>query len=140
MDGLYYCLEKNEHSTLYLIRFYNESNYVITKKITGSKIDYIKKELANFRMEGLSVKGAPEYTFCGAFDESPSSISFKVENEITDYSESWVNKDVITFKGKINPDGSIFCKQTHKRNGYSFDCTYTKTSDELLIEILLKQI
>lgn len=107
MDGLYYQLEKGLNITLYILHFYKVCAFAIYRKLTGIKAAYFKKELANFMMEGTSVKAEPEYTFCGSIIESINSISFKFENEIMGHNVNWDCKDVLSFKGKINPDGSF---------------------------------
>ena len=53
-------------------------------------------------MTGHTVNGEPEYTFCGAFEDFGNDIiSFKVENEIPDPSNTWAEKDLLSFRGKV---------------------------------------
>ena len=134
MQGLYYSIERNEYTKLHLLRFYNESQYVIAKSITGDDPLYVKKELSNFKMEGHDVKGEPEYTFCGAFDDYGESVSFKVENEIRDSSNSWAHKDILSFKGTQNPEGDLALTQISKRTKLEVKRIYHKTTDEEVMQ------
>ena len=137
MEGLFYAIEREEYTKIHLLRFYENSEYVIAKTVTGNDQNYIKKELKNFRMEGFDVIGEPEYTFCGAFMDSGSSISFKVENQLADSSESWVYKDVLTFKGSILDENTLQLKQISKRTGFEVERTYKRASEEeILSEII----
>lgn len=139
MQGLYYAIEQGEYMRIHLLRFYNESQYVIFKSVTGNKADYFKKELLNFKMEGHLVKGEPEFTFCGAFNEYGDAVSFKVENEIRDPSDSWAQKDVISFKGSIN-ENELELKQISKRTGLETARVYEATTDEELMRKLKEAI
>ncbi|ASS49500.1 MAG: hypothetical protein A3D31_02715 [Candidatus Fluviicola riflensis] len=135
MNGLFYHKEIAEYTTLSLLRFY-ENGYVIFKKITGDK-EYFAKELKKFSMTGHVVNGEPEYTFCGAFEDFGSgTISFKVENEILDPSNTWSQKDVLSFKGTINDETTLLLKQTSKRTGFEIENNYLKTTDEDLLNEL----
>jgi hypothetical protein len=140
MQGLYYAIEQSEYMTLHLLRFYNESSYVIFKSIKGDKADYFRKELSRFKMEGHVVKGEPEFTFCGAFDESGDKLWFKVENEITNPSDSWVQKDVISFTGSILNENELELKQVSKRSGLETSRVYLGINDEQLLEKLKEVI
>jgi len=139
MQNLYYAMEKNEYITLHLLRFYDASHYVIFKSVTGDKAGYFKKEISNFKMDGHRIKGEPEFTFCGAFFKSGDTISFKVENEILNSSESWAHKDVISFKGHIAHGNGLELKQVSKRTGFEISRTYLKITDEELVEKLKEQ-
>ncbi|MFM9984324.1 MAG: hypothetical protein ACKVOK_03780 [Flavobacteriales bacterium] len=139
MQGLYYAIERGEYTKLHLLRFYNESQYVIAKSITGDDPLYIRRELANFKMEGHVVKGEPEYTFCGAFDENGERVSFKVENEIRDSSNSWAHKDVLSFKGTQNTEGDLALTQVSKRTKLEVKRTYHKTTDEEVMQKMAEQ-
>lgn len=133
MEGLFYAIEREEYTKIHLLRFYENSEYVIAKTVTGNDQNYIKKELKNFRMEGFDVIGEPEYTFCGAFMDSGSSISFKVENQLADSSESWVYKDVLTFKGSILDENTLLLKQISKRTSFEVERTYKRASEEEIL-------
>lgn len=134
MQKLYCAVEKGEYTTLHLLRFYDVSHYVIFKSVAGDKADYFRKQILNFKMEGHRVKGEPEFTFCGAFHESGDKISFKVENEIPDPSDSWAQKDVISFKGAIVNENELELRQVSKRTGLEISRTYLKVTDEELME------
>lgn len=137
MEGLYYAIEHGENTTLHLLRFYNDSQYVISKSIIGNDLKYFKRELLNFKMEGHVVKGEPEFTFCGAFSESGDAISFKVENELRDTSETWVHKDVLSFKGLITIENSLQLVQISKRTNIEIKRVYKQTSEEELLGKIL---
>lgn len=139
MQKLYCAMEKGEYTRFHLLRFYDASGYVIFKSIAGEKADYVKKQLLNFKMEGHRVKGEPEFTFCGAFHESGDKISFKVENEILDSSDSWAQKDVISFNGSIANENELELRQVSKRTGFEISRTYLKTTDEELVEKIKAQ-
>jgi len=132
MQRLYYALERGEYITIHLLRFYDESQYVIAKSVTGDDPKYLKKELLNFKMEGHDVKGEPEYTFCGAFDDYGDSLSFKVENQVADPSNTWVEKDVLSFKGKIIEE-RLHLKQVSKRTQFETERVYQPTTEEELL-------
>lgn len=140
MEGLFYQLEKSDALTLHLLKFYNDSNAVIAKKVTGSKLEYFKKELHNFELNGFTVKGEPEFTFWGAFTESSQTISFKVENEIADTSNTWVQKDILSFNGKILSNGDLNLTQVSKRTGYSSERIYMQANDEQLLAIIAQSL
>jgi hypothetical protein len=90
-------------------------------------------------MEGHIVKGEPEFTFCGAFQQSGKSISFKIENEIADSSNTWAQKDVLTYKGAKNEVGSLILKILSKRTKLEIKRIYHKTTvEEILKSNLLK--
>ena len=140
MEGLFYCLEKTDYLSIHLIRFYYDTNYVIYKKITGTRTDYFKKEIAHFKIEGISVKADPAHTFIGAFNESMNSISFKVENEINDTSESDLQHDILSFSGKIIDHHKLILNQLSKRTKYSVEREYLKTSDEEVLNLIAQLV
>lgn len=135
MNGLFYHKEVAENTTFSVLRFY-ENGYVIFKKITGDEKAYVTKELKAFSMNGHVVNGAPEYTFCGAFDVYGESISFKVENEVSDPSNSWVEKDVLSFKGSVISETELLLKHISKRRQFEIENTYLKTTDQDLLNEL----
>lgn len=138
MDGLFYHNEMKEGSTsatLSLLRFY-ANGYVIFKKITGDK-EYFTKELKKFSMTGHAVNGEPEYTFCGAFgDFGNDTISFKVENEIPNPANTWAEKDLLSFKGKVISETELILKSVSKRTKFEVELTYLKTTDQDLLKEL----
>lgn len=138
MTGLFYHNEMKEGSTsttLSLLRFY-ENGYVIFKKITGDKA-YFAKELKTFSMTGHEVNGEPEYTFCGAFEYfGNGTISFKVENQVSDPSNTWVEKDLLTFKGSVINETELILKQVSKRTNFEVENKYLKTTDQDLLNEL----
>lgn len=133
IQGLYSATEQGEYTTYHLLRFYAESQYVIFRSV-GDNPDHFRKELLNFKMEGHQVKGKPELTFCGAFQDYGDTVSFKVENEILDPSDSWTQKDVISFKGSVTNEIELELKQTSKRTGLEISRIYLKTTDEEILE------
>lgn len=135
MTGLFYHKDIAEHTTFSLLRFY-ENGYVIFKKITGTDKKYLAKELKTFSMNGHIVNGEVEYTFCGAFETFENRISFKVENEIRNPSDSWAQKDVLSFKGTMNSETELILKQTSKRTTFETENKYLKTTDEELLNEL----
>lgn len=136
MEGLYCNIERGEYTKLHLLRFYEQSQYVIYKSVTGSDPVYFKRELQNFKMDGFQVKGEPEYTFCGACQDYGDSISFKVENELTDSSETWVHKDVLSFKGSRNADGSLQFKQVSKGTSHETERSYNQMTEQEILNQL----
>ncbi len=138
MNGLFYHNEIKADSTsttLSLLRFY-ENGYVIFKKITGDK-EYFAKELKKFSMTGHVVNGEPEYIFCGAFEDfGNDTISFKVENEIRDPSNSWAVKDLLSFKGKIISETELLLKSVSKATKFEVENKYLKTTDQDLLNEL----
>ncbi|MES2555277.1 MAG: hypothetical protein V4604_03950 [Bacteroidota bacterium] len=133
MQRLYCAIERGEHINVHLLRFYDESQYVIAKSITGNDHTYLKKQLLNFKMEGHEVKGEPEYTFCGAFDDSGNTLSFKVENQIADPSNTWVAHDILSFKGRYQ-DESLHFKIVSKRTQLEIERVYQPTTEEELLK------
>ncbi len=138
MDGLFYHNEMKDGSTsttLSLLRFY-ENGYVIFQKITGDK-EYFAKKLKRFSMTGHAVNGEPEYTFCGAFEDfGNETISFKVENEILDSSNTWAEKDLLSFKGKVISETELILRSVSKRTKFEVELTYLKTTDQDLLNEL----
>lgn len=138
MEGLFYHNEIRDGSTsttLSLLRFY-ENGYVIFQKITGDK-EYFAKQLKKFSMTGHAVNGEPEYTFCGAFEDfGNGTISFKVENEILDPSNTWAEKDLLSFSGKVISETELALKSVSKRTKFEVELTYVKTTDQDLLNQL----
>jgi len=134
MTGLFYHHEIKADSapaTLRLLRFY-ENGYVIFKKITGDKA-YFAKELRRFSMTGHVVNGEPEYTFCGSFEVYGNSISFKIENEIHDPSNTWAVKDILSFKGTVINESALMLKSISKHTKFEDENKYLKTTDQDLL-------
>ncbi len=135
MNGLFYHNEIKADSastTLSLLRFY-ENGYVIFIKITGDK-EYFAKELKRFSMTGHVVNGEPEYTFCGACqDFGTGAISFKVENEIRDPSNTWAEKDILSFKGKAINETELILNCVSKLRKTEVQHKYLKTTDQDLL-------
>ncbi len=50
-----------------------------------------------------------------------------------DYSDNWFEKDVLIFKGKINPDDSLLLHQFRKRSNFSFELIYSKFNVEAIL-------
>ncbi|MES2588422.1 MAG: hypothetical protein V4622_05525 [Bacteroidota bacterium] len=138
MNGLFYHNEikvDSTSTTLSLLRFY-ENGYVIFKKITGDK-EYFAKQLKTFSMTGHVVNGEPEYTFCGAFEDFENdTISFKVENEIHDPSNTWAVKDLLSFKGKVVSETELLLKSVSKATKFELENKYLKTTDQDLLNEL----
>lgn len=138
MNGLFYHNEIKVGSTsktLSLLRFY-ENGYVIFKKITGDKV-YFAKELKRFSMTGHVVNGEPEYTFCGAFEDyGNGTISFKVENEVSDPSNTWAAKDLLSFKGKVISETELILSCVSKLTKFEVENRYLKTTDQDLLNEL----
>lgn len=138
MNGLFYHHEIKAGSTsttLSLLRFY-ENGYVLFKKITGNK-EYFTKELKKFSMTGHVVNGEPEYTFCGAFEDfGNSTISFKVVNEIPYPSNTWAQKDLLSFTGKIISEKELILKCVSKLTKFEVENKYLKTTDQDLLNEL----
>lgn len=138
MNGLFYHNEikvGSTSTTLSLLRFY-ENGYVIFKKITGDR-EYFAKELKRFYMTGHVVNGEPEYTFCGAFEDfGNGTISFKVENEIRDPSNTWVEKDLLSFNGKVISETELILKYVSKLTKFEVENKYLKTTDQSLLNEL----
>lgn len=132
MNGLFYQKEVAEYTHYHLLRFY-ENGYVIYKKVTGSDKVYLTKELKSFAMDGYDVKGEPEYTFCGSFEDYGDVISCKLENQIMDSSNTWVEKDVLSFRGKFNDLGELELKKISKRTKFEVDLKFSATTDEALM-------
>jgi hypothetical protein len=132
MNGLFYQKEVAEYTTYHLLRFYENGN-VIYKKVTGDDKAYLTKELKSFRMVGFDVKGEPEFTFCGSFEDYGDVISCKVENQIMDASDTWAEKDVLSFRGKFNEKGELELKKISKRTKFEVDLKFLATTDEALI-------
>lgn len=133
MPRLYYAIERGERINVHLLRFYDESQYVIAKSVTGDDPKYLKKELLNFKMDGHEVKGEPEYTFCGAFDDYGDTLSFKVENQVADPSNTWVAHDVLSFKGKYH-DENLHFRIVSKRTHLETERVYQPTTEEELLK------
>jgi hypothetical protein len=133
MIGLFYHAHETDQNAISLLRFY-ENGYVIYKKINGNTKEYISRQLRLFSMDGHVVKGEPEFTFCGAYEFSSSSKSFKIENEITNPSDSWVQKDVLSFKGSIINENELLLKSVSKRTKFETENTYKKITDQALLE------
>lgn len=135
MNGLFYHNEIKAGSTsttLSLLRFY-ENGYVIFRKITGDK-EYFARVLKSFTMTGYVVNGEPEYTFCGACqDFGTGTISFKVENEIRDIGNTWVEKDILSFKGKVISETELILKYVSKLTKFEVENNYLKTTDQDLL-------
>ncbi len=132
MNGLFYQKEVAEYTTYHLLRFY-ENGYVIYKKVTGSDKAYLSRELKSFAMVGHDVKGEPEFTFCGSFEDYGDVISCKVENQIMDSSDTWAEKDVLSFRGKFNENGELELKKISKRTKFEVDIKFLPTIDEVLM-------
>lgn len=137
MEKLFCCSSTDgKYITLQLLKFYAESGYVMYKSITGDLPQYFSKELKNFRMEGHLLKDLPEFTFLGAYSESGDKMIFKVENEITDTSDSYAQKDVLTFKGTMISENEIHLTKTSKRTNFSSDGVYLKMTDAEVLNLL----
>jgi hypothetical protein len=138
MNGLFYHNEitsDGASTILSLLRFY-ENGYVIFTKITGDK-NYFAKVLKRFSMTGHDVNGEPEFTFCGAFEDyGNGTISFKVENEIRDPSNTWAVKDVLSFKGNVISETKINFKYISKLRKFEVENVFFKTTDQNLINEL----
>lgn len=136
MNGLFYHKEikaGSTSSTLSLLRFY-ENGYVIFRKITGDK-EYFAKVLKSFTMTGHVVNGEAEYTFCGAFEDfGTGNISFKVENEMRDSSNTWAQKDILSFKGKVISETELILKHVSKLTKFEVENNYLKTTDQDLLK------
>lgn len=133
MTGLYYHKVVGDYTTLSLLRFY-ENGYVIYTKETGEK-GYFGKLLKRFSMDGHVVNGDSGTIFCGAYEIFNNRIVFKVENEILDTSDSWVVKDVISFRGELSSE-EMLLKQSSKRNPSETEMLFAKTEDAKLLEEL----
>lgn len=133
MQGLFYCKTSDgKYITFHLLRFY-ENGYVIAKSVTGDSLPYFTKELKSFRMDGHEVKGEPEFTYCGAWNSSGNQLSFKIENEIRDSSDTWAQKDILSFRGTISNENELVLKQVSKRTKMETERIYLKSTDEELL-------
>jgi hypothetical protein len=104
MEGLFYCFASESYPTFHLLRFY-ENGYVLAKSIQGESIGDVAKELKRFALSGHRLIGEPELVYWGAYAENGDRLSFKIENELTDPSDTWSQYDLLTFKGTIvSPD------------------------------------
>lgn len=135
MQGLYYAKEQGETPKFHFLRFY-ENEYVIYKSVTGDSPVYLTKELKSFAMDGMMVKTQPEYTFCGAYQTDGTTLKFAVENEIFDATDSWVQKDLLKFNGKVISESELELTQSSKRTGIEATRRYFKISDEEFIKTL----
>ncbi len=135
MQGLYYTKEQGETPKFHFLRFY-ENEYVIYKSVAGDNPVYLTKELKSFAMEGMMVKAQPEYTFCGAYQTDGTTLKFAVENEIFDPSDSWVQKDLLRFKGKVISESELELSQVSERTKIEATRRYFKVSDEEFIKTL----
>jgi hypothetical protein len=132
MNGLFYQKEVAEYTAYHFLRFY-ENGYVIYKKVTGDDKAYLTRELKSFVMVGHDVKGAPEFTFCGSFDDFGDIISCRVENQIMDSTDTWAEKDLYNFRGKFNENGELEMKKVSKMRGYEEHLKFLPTTDEVLM-------
>lgn len=135
MQGLYYAKDQVEASKFHFLRFY-ENQYVIYKSVTGDNATYLTKELKSFAMDGMRIKAQPEYTFCGAYQTDGTTLKFAVENEIFDPSDSWVQKDLLRFNGKVISELELELNQLSERTKIETKRTYFKISDEQFINEL----
>lgn len=133
MQGLYYSKDQGETPKFHFLRFY-QNQYVIYKSITGDNPDYLTKELKSFAIDGMMVKAQPEYTFCGAYQTDGTTLKFAVENEIFDPSDSWVQKDILRFKGKVISESELELSQVSERTKIEATRRYFKVSDEEFIK------
>lgn len=106
MEGLFYCYDDSSHPTYHLLRFYPEdNNYVLAKELNYEVIPDVNAVLKKFAMNGFELIGEKEFIYVGAYSEYDDSLKFKIENEISNPADTWVEYDLLTFKGKIiNPD------------------------------------
>lgn len=135
MEGLFVHREEAENTTLHLLRFY-ANDYVIYRSITGNKKDYVTKVIRKFSMTGHQVNGEPEFTFCGAYQEYGERLSFKVENELANASDTWAQKDVLSFKGVVKEDQELRLTRTSKRTQQQVEMVFSRTTDEALLNSL----
>jgi hypothetical protein len=134
MEGLFYCKTNDEkYTTVHLLKFYENSGYVIAKSVTGDNFHYFAKELKIFSMDGHIVKGEPEFTFCGAYNQTGDALSFKVENEISDSSDTWAQKDILSFKGSLNGP-ELHLTQISKRTKLEIQRIYFKGTEEEILK------
>ena len=84
-------------------------------------------------MVGFDVKGEPEFTFCGSFEDYGDIISCKVENQMMDSTDTWAEKDVLSFRGKFNVKGELELKKISKRTKFEVDLKFSPTTDEALM-------
>jgi hypothetical protein len=137
--NLYYALEETDSFNLYLIKFYVEENAVLFKKVPGGDANYLKKEILNFKKEGFTVFGQPEYTYWGAYLESAKKVSFKVENEVSNSSDSWATHEVLEFKGTFEENDTIQMNQKNPHVYFESNRLYTKTTESDLIALLVEK-
>lgn len=135
MNGLFFQKETGEYTSFHLLRFY-DNGYVLYKKVTGTDSKFLSRELRTFSMNGMEVNGQPEYTFCGAYNESGDSLSFKVENEILNPAETWTYKDILSFKGTLHEDHTLTVTKTSKHTGNAQEHTFTRISDQEFLQSL----
>lgn len=106
MEGLFYSYDNSSSPTYHLLRFYPEdNNYVLAKELNYEVIPDVNAVLKKFALDGFRLIGEPEFIYYGAYSENGDSLKFKIENEINNPADSWVEYDLLTFTGKIiNPD------------------------------------
>lgn len=136
---LYYAIEETDYLNLYLLKFYEEEGSVLFKKASGKDANYLKKEILNFKKEGFTVFGEPEYTYWGAYLESAKKVSFKVENEVSNSSDSWATHEVLQFKGEYQENDTLQINQKNPRVHFESDRLYTKTTESDLIALLVEK-
>jgi len=100
MEGLFYCYTAESYPTFHLLRFY-ENGYALAKSIQGERIADVAKELKRFALDGHRLIGEPESIYWGAYSENGERLSFKIENELPNPSDTWAQYDLLTFKGTI---------------------------------------
>lgn len=137
--NLYYAIEETDSFNLYLIKFYVDEDVVLFKKAPGDDANYLKKEILNFKKEGFTVFGQPEYTYWGAYLESAKNVSFKVENEVSNSSDSWATQEVLQFKGEYQENDTLQINQKNPRVHFESNRLYTKTTESDLIALLFEK-
>lgn len=133
MEGLFYCYENTGTPTFHLLRFYPESGYVLSKELNYEQIDDVEKMLKKFGLNGHILIGEPEFIYWGAFSEYDDKLKFKVENEIMNPGDTWVEYDLRSFVGKIISNDELQFEITSKHRLWTKNRTYKRVTGNQLI-------
>jgi hypothetical protein len=126
MEGIYYSIvPSTPHSAIYLLRFL-ANGYVLSTVTNSEGIPDVAKFCKRFDMRGFDVIGDKPFIYVGAFFEDGKRVSFKVENQVEAPDTKWAEYDLLTFTGKILPDGSLQMLISSKHRHTTYERTYQK--------------
>jgi hypothetical protein len=125
MEGLFYCFGQESSPTFHLLRFY-ENGYVLAKAIQGESIEDVARELKRFALDGHRLIGEAELIYMGAYSDNGDRLSFKIENELRDPSDTWSQYDLLTFKGTIVSADELQLEMHSKRTQQSVSRNYRR--------------